>query len=262
MFFLCFFFVIDDLICDNCKFYIIRDNKIQISEEIEDKKPQFTSIRLTQSPLLNEETGLSSSFKTKFTLINEESTKSIKIQKNNNINTNDDNDLTFLSKSFSLKDVLRTFQDDKNEGNDLIKEEIVQIDESIFDQAFKTDKQDSDLTLIATEVDEYEPKIEDKQSINSDIDRDVESMLKNNQISKIQIDIIIKESYKLDNNLKLYFLMNVLNQNSTTSDDERLISTFKLKLFVLNEPELCLTNCLSIITNKNIFIYRIKDKTL
>ena len=163
----------------------------------------------------------------------------------------------FISKSFTLKDVLNNYKPTVDnytaaveKGEDSKKEAVKEIN-------FEVDN-----AVITNENETYEDepvdnhlKVEEENSESF-----IENLLQNNQISKVQIDISIKESYKVDNNLKLYFLMNVLNQNST--DDEKLISTFKLKLFILNEPELCLISCLCAVSNKNIFIYKIKDKLL
>ena len=147
------------------------------------------------------------------------------------------------SKSLTLRDVLRNYQQDVDKN--IVEEDEVPV---VLENVESSNIEEKNII-------EDEVKIEITNADNS-----IEHILNNNQISKTQIDTSIKESYKVDNNLKLHFLMNVLNQNS--SDDEKLISTFKLKLFILNDPDLCLINCLCVISNKNIFIYRIKDKLL
>jgi hypothetical protein len=153
---------------------------------------------------------------------------------------NDNQDFPTRSKSLTLRDVLRNYHQD--------------VDKNIVEE--ENPVEENELKKI-----EEKKIIEEVKNVETtNFNNSIEHILNNNQISKTRIDASIKESYKVDNNLKLHFLMNVLNQNS--SDDEKLISTFKLKLFILNDPDLCLINCLCVITNKNIFIYRIKDKIL
>ena len=85
----------------------------------------------------------------------------------------------------------------------------------------------------------------------------LEKLLQNNQLDKSEIDKLTKDSQKFENNLKVYFTMSLLND-----ENERLVSFFRLKLFISNEPDLCIRNCLCVLTNRNIYIFKIKDNNL
>lgn len=204
-----------------------------------------------------------------------------------NINEPDINDenLSFISKSFTLKDVLKS-------KTETVDESQTTNDTSIFDSInTSSTTQPNENETLTTKTTNTVSTTTEKAS-NSGDTFNLEALLVNNQITKTQIDTIIKKSYKIDNNLKLYFLMHVLNDtsnianggnsnndekkskktsnkktnnnasNTVVMDDEKLISTFQLKFFYLNENENCLDNCLCVISNKNIFIYRIKDKNM
>ena len=182
--------------CDNCGKNLVKDNKIQIDEAVkveEEEEPR----RFRSATTIDE--SLPPLFKSKINVENE-------------LPVDNDDNKSFLSKSFTLKDVLRNYNQEEVSKIEEVKEE----EDSISNNQQEQVEQKTETT----------PEI--KITPTSDSELLIESLLNNNQISKIEIDSATKESYKFDNNLKLYFLMNVLNQNST--DDEKLISTFKLKL--------------------------------
>jgi hypothetical protein len=103
---------------------------------------------------------------------------------------------------------------------------------------------------------------ESTSSRNTDFD----DLLKHSHtITKSEIDAIVVCSKQLDNNLKLFFLMNISDEDEQQDNCEKFVSKFLLKLYLLNDKSstnIYLTNCLCIITNKNLFIFNIIDKNL
>lgn len=86
----------------------------------------------------------------------------------------------------------------------------------------------------------------------------IDALLENNQFNKHDIDKLIDESYKFQNNVKLYLMDNLLNDDS----NETLKSIFIFKLFLSNEPKLTLNDCFCVLTNKRINVFSIRDRVL
>jgi hypothetical protein len=95
---------------------------------------------------------------------------------------------------------------------------------------------------------------------------ELNDLLRHTQIVKSEIDQIIAESKKLDNNLKLFFLMNMLSDEDEQQENcEKFVSKFMFKLYLLNtesSTNVYLTNCLCVITTKNIFIFNVTDRNV
>jgi hypothetical protein len=108
----------------------------------------------------------------------------------------------------------------------------------------------------------YETKIEEQKPVELSLESkqkdSIEILLKNNQLNKHDIDKLVEESYKFQNNIKLYLMDNLLNDDS----NEILKSTFNFRLFFSNEPKLTLNDCFCVLTSKRINVFSIKDRVL
>ena len=102
-------------------------------------------------------------------------------------------EIPMRSKSLTLRDVLRNYQQDVDKN--IVEEDEVPV---VLENVESSNIEEKNII-------EDEVKIEITNADNS-----IEHILNNNQISKTQIDTSIKESYKVDNNLKLHFFQ-ILN---------------------------------------------------
>jgi hypothetical protein len=116
------------------------------------------------------------------------------------------------------------------------------------------------------------------------------SILGNNQISKTKLDEINQQSRRINNNLKLYLTINILNDSSSQNkqdtlssnnkaskvredEEEDLICCFNLSYFFNFKFDLTtknistvnnstIDNCFCLCTNKNIILFKITNKDL
>lgn len=105
----------------------------------------------------------------------------------------------------------------------------------------------------------------------------------NTQISRSKLDEITTESKRINNNLKLYFIINVLSTQSSTADhddggEERLLRCFRVKYVASWSPSNSqatnsnnnssssssnyMENCLCMLTNKNVFVFKIVNQEM
>jgi hypothetical protein len=117
-------------------------------------------------------------------------------------------------------------------------------------------------------------------STSSKGDHKLKSLLSNTQISKSKLDEMTTESKRINNNLKLFFIINVLSATDSKSskqdtgtgngpaieeDEERLLRSFRVKYVVpfsgdskdSKQSPIGIDNCLCLFTNKSIFVFKI-----
>jgi hypothetical protein len=144
-------------------------------------------------------------------------------------------------------------------------------------------------TTINTDQNEKTNLTNEEEKDKFSLDDRLTSILGNNQISKIKLDEINQQSRRINNNLKLYLIINVLhesslqnkqdassaNNKSKVNDDEEedLVCLFDLSYFfsfkfdltsknVSTNNNLTLENCFCLFTNKNIIVFKIINKDL
>lgn len=142
--------------------------------------------------------------------------------------------------NLTLKDVLKTFK--INELSDELTEPVTN-EETLSNTSMNN-------TTTASIVSEEENNLDEK----------INTLLSNNKVTKSKLDEISNECKRINNNLKLYLIINHLNQetNNADEDEEQPISYFKLKyLFHNNESTKSIENCLCVFTNRNIVLFRI-----
>ena len=139
-------------------------------------------------------------------------------------------------------------------------------------------------------------------SPQSDTDK-LQILLSNNQLTKEKLDEITNESKRINNNLKLYLIVNILSNddgsnapendsnreddkskhkslNIKQEDDEIPISIFRMKYFFYKKKKSnqnnaggnearksteslsCISNCLCVLTNKNIILFKMFNQEL
>ncbi len=114
----------------------------------------------------------------------------------------------------------------------------------------------------------------------------LQHLLANNQLNKSKLDEITNESKRINNNLKLYLIVNILNNSNFVSnsmeqdlnkeeentnvkleDDETPVSIFRMKYFVYRNnttggANKCIHNCLTLLTDKSIVLFKIMNSDL
>lgn len=104
-------------------------------------------------------------------------------------------------------------------------------------------------------------------------------LLANTQLSRSKLDEITAESKRINNNLKLYFIINVLTETTAASQtnnksgdenddvEERLLRSFRVKYVVSSSnggssSKSSLENCLCMLTNKSVFVFKIVNQEM
>ena len=218
----------------------------------------------------------------------------------------------------TLKDVLKSFKTDANSPTkDLIsyiedKESINEDAKSIKNKELNDILTDSIFNSTSEFINESAPKLDENFESNkqqeskakpneSNLENKLELLLSNNQLTKAKLDEISNESKRINNNLKLYLIINYLNENSNQNkigkanddknakkydDDESLVCTFRMKYFFhnlssqstgnTNQPSSSVTsnsnylnsdmylieNCLCLFTNRNITLFKVLNQDL
>lgn len=104
----------------------------------------------------------------------------------------------------------------------------------------------------------------------NELDERLKSLMNTTQISKVKLDEINSEARRINNNLKLYLIINYFNQQQdATGDEESLICIYKLQKIVSSQqggvedkqrtPE---SNCLCVLTNKRVLVFKVVDQEL
>lgn len=214
---------------------------------------------------------------------------SINIQDTSSIKQDEQHNSSFQSQSFSanftLKEALNSMRPSSTLADTDTDEVNTELSTSMVSNQIIINETDS-ANLSTT------PSIKLSESESTDLGDqiDLKSLLKNNQMTKSKLDEITNISKRINNNLKLYLIINILNENSSTNkkgkeksnnDDEMLVSTFKVKSVYmetknksvsmasspspvnsLNNPFSHIEKCLCLLTNKNIIIFNITNEEL
>ena len=217
--------------------------------------------------------------------------------------------LPALGSSYSLRDALNSFKSEETTES----KPIEALDDSLTE--FGIEKQENvsyELTfpteIIADFNNKTTPiKIENissspTQTISPQSDTDkLQILLSNNQLTKEKLDEITNESKRINNNLKLYLIVNILSNDDASNvpendsnreddkskslnikqeDDEIPISIFRMKYFFYKKKKSnqnnaggneakkstetlnCISNCLCVLTNKNIILFKLFNQEL
>ena len=96
------------------------------------------------------------------------------------------------------------------------------------------------------------------------IEDEINKILANNKlITKSKLDEINNECKRINNNLKLYLIINVLNQDSINGEEEEdlPICYFKLENVLIHLSKI-IENCLCIFSKRNIYLFKILNEDL
>ncbi len=97
------------------------------------------------------------------------------------------------------------------------------------------------------------------------IEDEINKILANNKlITKSKLDEINNECKRINNNLKLYLIINVLNQDNIIEEEEEEdlpICYFKLENVLIHQSK-SIENCLCIFSKKNIYLFKILNEDL
>lgn len=123
------------------------------------------------------------------------------------------------------------------------------------------------ISVNASENEKTEVSISSQQT-DTQIEK-VDEILSNNKISKARLDQTMNDCKRINNNLKLYLMINTDKSDLTSDDEDQApICNFKIRhLFYcsksLNESKLeCLENSLCVLMNSSIIIFKILDLEL
>lgn len=137
-------------------------------------------------------------------------------------------------------------------------------------------------------------KIKSTSVLTSNKNEKLQALLANTQLSRSKLDEITAESKRINNNLKLYFIINVLTETTSRvgssggggggedgdeDNEERLMRSFRVKYLTSWVPPVETTsssrisssnsggmanleNCLCMFTNKNVFIFKIVNQEM
>lgn len=159
--------------------------------------------------------------------------------------------------SKTLKEVLSSFKQTTTLSDDSSPAESYQS---------KTQEIDSD-----SKINDDSIKIE-TNSITSV--QNLKVLLSNTQISKSKLDEMNTNSKRINNNLKLYLIISILNDAKTgtsnqKADEESLLHLFRIKSVFFSSSKMDNTglpvpidNSLCICTNKSVYVFRIVNVTL
>ena len=108
----------------------------------------------------------------------------------------------------------------------------------------------------------------------------LKSVLSNSQICKAKLDELTAESKRINNNLKLYFIINILTENrrndpsqqkqqpdvdddSGLDAEERLLRSFRLRHILVGSGQgEAIENGLCLVTTKSVYVFRIANQEL
>lgn len=157
--------------------------------------------------------------------------------------------------NFTLKDVLKGFKK-ISQQSELIALNVNQNDSV----SMATSHTSSSNQPSTTETD----LASDTQTSN---DLKLKQLLSNNQLVKSKLDEINNIAKRINNNLKLYLIINVLGESNkdvvldhTETSEDTLICIFSIKyLFTSGKT---IENCLCLFTSRQIILFRILDQNL
>ena len=243
-----------NLTCTKCNSYLIKDNKIQFAIK------QFSSTPTDQSLIETQQLHKIESSKSLLSAHKRQSVVSVSsmpLGSNSN---------------FTLKEVLNSFKTQNDELND-----------SNASSGATNETGDKKQNQI-NEVDEREQEDVTSQGSNGNklaqldlsdnLDEKLKSILNNTQINKHQLDDINLEAKRINNNLKLYLIINILNNQENQSlkkeetEDESIVCTFVLKHLTFynglstSQDVVYDKNSLCVLTNKNVILFKIINEEL
>ncbi|CAF0760392.1 unnamed protein product [Brachionus calyciflorus] len=135
---------------------------------------------------------------------------------------------------------------------------------------YNDNKLDSESNSITTNHDDTLSLVSSNQDSEIHENETIEQRLRNvlsnsNQISKIKLDEITNRARKINNNLKLYLIINILGEmkknESIDESEESLICAYKLKYLFYSVTKLC-NQCLCVFTNRHLIVFQINDAEL
>jgi len=192
-----------------------------------------------------------------------------------------------LRSNFTLKDVLNSFKKQAEQNEQQQQQEQKQTDQQHLEQngiESTLEKVDLNGTLSSNENTFNQNDSNDKTTddeLADELKHKLKQLLKNNQITKSKLDEISNEAKRINNNLKLYLIINELSeeQNSMPQskskskqeiannqpiekfEEETLVCTFRLTHLIVNKSTLH-ENTLCVLTNKSLLLFRILNEEL
>lgn len=165
----------------------------------------------------------------------------------------------FEPASQTLKEVLNTF---KTAESSATEDESTNQNSNTADDTLSTiSTHNTTATSILTEEE------------TNNLGEKINNLLGNNKVTKVKLDEVSYECKRINNNLKLYLIVNVLNQSKESVNDEaeegeeedEPVCFFKLKYLFQDssaENNRVIENCLCIFTRKSIVLFRVVNLDL
>ncbi len=194
-----------------------------------------------------------------------------------------------LRSNFTLNEVLKNFkkqaeQNEQQQQQQQQEHKQAEMQHSQQNEIENTlEKVDLNGTLSSNEntynQNDSNEKTTDEEAID-EIKIKLKQLLKNNQITKSKLDEISNEAKRINNNLKLYLIINELSEEQNSMppskskskqetnkqaaeqvEEETLVCAFRLTHLIVNKSTLY-ENVLCVLTNKNLLLFRILNEEL